>query len=93
MIAWNSASSSANDVEHEARRAGVQRADLPARLDSVAVLEAHVEDRDIGIEGVDPTDRLLLSRGLADHPDVALGLEQVGARRGGRSRGRRGGTR
>ena len=64
--------------EDEARRAGMQRADLPAGLDAVAVLEAHVEDRHVGIEGVDPADGLLLGRRLTDHPDVVLGFEQVG---------------
>ena len=64
--------------EDETRRARVQRADLPAGLDAVAVLEPHVEDRDVGIEGVHSADGLLLRGGLTDHLDVVLGVEQIG---------------
>ena len=51
MIAWNSASSSANDVEHEALDLGMGRADLPAHLHAVAVGQADVEHRDVGRVG------------------------------------------
>ena len=64
--------------EDQAGRAGVEGADLPARLDAVALFEPDVEDGHVGIEGVHATDGLLLRRGLADDRDVVLGLEQVG---------------
>ena len=77
MIAWNSASSSANDVRIRHAVRGWRRADLAAGLDAVAVLQAHVEHGDVGVEGVDPADGLGLGARLADDLDVALGLEQV----------------
>ncbi len=55
----------------------MQRADVAARLDAVALLEADVEDGHIRIERVHPTNRLLGGRRLADDLDVTLGLEQV----------------
>ena len=51
-------------------------ADLPAHLDAVAVRQADVEDRDVGLGRRDASERLGGAR-LADDLDVVLGLEQL----------------
>ena len=63
--------------EDEARGPRVQRADVAAGLDAVALLQADVEHGDIRVERVHASHRLLGGGRLADDLDVALGLEQV----------------
>ena len=77
MIASNNASSSANDVRIRHAVSRVQRSDLAAGLDAVAVLQTDVEHGDVGVEGVHAVDGLCWVARLADHLDVALGLEQI----------------
>ena len=52
-------------------------ANLPARRHAVALLQADVEHSDVGVEGGDAADGLVLRTRLADDHDVVLGLEQV----------------
>jgi hypothetical protein len=52
-------------------------ADLPTGRDPVTVLQAHVEDGDVGVERGDAADRFVLGARLADHHEVGLGLQQV----------------
>ena len=78
MIAWNSASSSANDVRMRHAVRGCERADLAAHLDAVAVARAarRARRRRGRAAGCGRRPRSCGAR-LADHLDVALGLEQV----------------
>ena len=54
--------------------------------------EADVEDGDVGLGWPGSGRGLLGGAGLTDDLEVVLGLEQLAQRRGGRPRGRRGGT-
>jgi signal transduction histidine kinase len=63
--------------EHEAGDLLVTRADLAADLDAVAVGQADVEHGDVGLGRGDAAERLFGGAGIADHLEVALGLEQL----------------
>ncbi len=55
----------------------MRRPELTAQLDPTAVGEPDVEHRHLRCRGGDAAQRLLDRAGLADHLDVALGLEHV----------------
>ncbi len=63
--------------EDEALDGAVERAHLAADLDAVAVGQAHVDDRDVGLRRGDAGDALGGGAGLADDLDVVLRLEQL----------------
>ncbi len=55
----------------------MERADVAAGLDAVALLEPHVEHSDVWVERVHPCHGLVGSRRLADDLDVPLGFEEI----------------
>ena len=77
MIAANSASSSSYEVRIRPWIDRVDRADVAAHVDAVAVGQPRVEDRDVGAQSRDAAGRLEGRGRLADHLDVAVVLEQV----------------
>ena len=77
MIALNSASSSANDVNIRQLDLGMRRSDFAAHLDAVAIGKPHVEDRDVGTRRRDAAERLFGGSGLADDLEVVLGFEEL----------------
>src|SRR5690606_25146031 len=64
--------------EDEAPRVGVRRADGAAQLDAVAVGEPHVEHDDIRPRHLDLREGAAHLARLADHLEVALGVDEVG---------------
>ncbi len=52
-------------------------ADLAARRDPIAVLEADVEHGDVGVQRRDASYRFVFGAGFADDDEIILGLQQV----------------
>ena len=76
-IASSIASSEVNDVSIRHRRFGSRDKQLPAQFDAIAVWQPHVEDRDVGLKGGYPRQRLCHRSGLADDLEFGVRAEEV----------------
>jgi hypothetical protein len=63
--------------QHQADEVGHGRAQVTAHLDAVSVLEADVQDGDVGLGQGHPGERFGAGSGLPDDLDVGVALEQA----------------